>query len=169
MSEGGWHSIIGQVGTWALVLLGWALVNRQNNTREERKEIREFVLDISKRATELRDASFKYHTADSEDKALGADILFKLNIISLRISTLRRYGVLVGSELAKQMRQAITLENFDSANFKKQPIRSGILAGIESATEELTAELDRAFFDHFMGGGMCRSFWLCKEHWRVPK
>lgn len=165
MSDGDWLGITVQAGTWALVILGWALVNRQNNRREERKEIREFVSDISKRSAELRDASFKYHRATARDNTLSSEILFKLKLLGIRLSALKKYGVLADTDLAKRLRQAITMENFDSAGFRSQDEGSKILGNIEQAVEDLASELERAFFEHFLGG-KCRSFCLCNEHLR---
>lgn len=164
MDAGGFSTYLSQAVTWVLVILGWTLVNRQNNSREERKEIREFISDISKRVAELRDASFKYHTATQKDDTLSADIRFKFIMLGARFTTLRRYGILDNTDLVKQLRRAATLENFDTLHFQSQPANSNIIAEIETATEAITEGLERAFFENFLKGG-CKSFRLCRERW----
>lgn len=53
-------SLASQVITWLLVLLGWTIVNAQNNRREERKELRAALDRLSLRIEKLVVLSIKY-------------------------------------------------------------------------------------------------------------
>ena len=57
-------SLASQVITWLLVLLGWTLVNAQNNRREERKELRAALDRLSLRIEKLVALSIKYWQSD---------------------------------------------------------------------------------------------------------
>lgn len=52
---------------WLLVLLGWLVVNHQNNLRESRKELRASLDNIVKDIDALKELSLKYFTTRHKD------------------------------------------------------------------------------------------------------
>ena len=136
-----------QVVTWLLVILGWWLVNRQNNIREKRKEIRAFIDKLQNSLDELESHAIKYHTSEKSD-----DLAFSLKR-SLNKKIPNKIALLKSRNLdmnkcypyMKQLRQAITLENFDTANFHPRDISDDLLKKIWLSKENLSHEIEMVF------------------------
>lgn len=157
---------ITQLVTWALVIAGWWYVNSQTNLRENRKEIRDFIADIFKSVTEIRDAAIKYHTAEAQDKAVASDLRFKLKMLGIRYTALKKYGVVHDVDGVKDLRRSITLHNFDDGGFAQQEHASLFIISIEAAATELTDGLEQHFLNAFLGK-KCRSFKMCQQRLRI--
>lgn len=133
-----------------LVILGWIVVNRQNNQRETRKETRSSLQDFYKALDELENAAISFHTHDqwSPEKAQ--------TIRTTTERTLRRarmiadtLGITLINE-CKEMRQAITLDNFDKSTHQPQQRDSEIILRIEDGRDRLFLELEKAFSAKFL-------------------
>jgi hypothetical protein len=139
----GWAQVI----TWLLVILGWLLVNRQNNIREKRKEIRSLLDKIQSFLDEIEYQAIQYHTSQQSDELafqlkrnLNKKFQNKLSVLKLRNLDIQNcYPHL------KQLRQAVTLENFDTSGFKPKNISDDVIKNIWLAKENLSQELERCF------------------------
>ena len=60
--------------TLVTVIVGWIVVNWQNNNREERKEVRSSLSDVHEEITKLEDIAIEYHTAESRSKTNEREI-----------------------------------------------------------------------------------------------
>jgi hypothetical protein len=129
------------------VIAGWWLVNRQNNIREKRKEIRTLIDKTQSFLDELESQAIKYHTSDHSDelafqlkRSLNKKIHNRLAILKLRNLDIEKcYPCL------KQFRQSVTLENFDTADFALRNISDDLIKNIWLSKENLSQELERSF------------------------
>jgi len=139
----GWTQIV----TWLLVISGWLLVNHQNNVREKRKEIRAILDKTQSFLDEIEIEAIKYHTSqESSDSAfqlkrnLNQKLRNKLDILKLRnLNVEKCYPYL------KTLRQAVTLENFDTSSFKPQNLSDDLIKNIWLAKDKLSQELENSF------------------------
>ncbi len=143
----GWPQIV----TWLLVISGWWLVNRQNNIREKRKEIRSILDKIQSLLDEIEIQAVQYHTSqESSDLAfqlkrgLNQKLRNRLDILKLRNLDVKKCYPLL-----KQFRQAVTLINFDTSNFKPQNLSDDLIKNIWLAKDKLSQELEQIFSSHY--------------------
>lgn len=136
-----------QTVTWMLVIAGWWLVNRQNNIREKRKEIRTLIDKLQVYLDEVETLAIKYHTnQESSDlafelkRSLNQKLRSKLDILKLRTLDVNKCYPLL-----KKFRQAVTLNNFDTSSFKPQSMSDTLITNIWLAKDKLSQELEKSF------------------------
>jgi hypothetical protein len=113
---------LGDIISWTIIFVGWYIINRQNNNRETRKEVRESLLSLYRHLDEIETDAIAYHTGDG-DPLLARKIKRDIDQIPGRISLAQR-GSMKGryAHHLIRFRQAITLNNFDTASFvQKEP------------------------------------------------
>jgi len=138
-----WSKIV----TWVIVIAGWWLVNRQNNIREKRKEIRTLLDKIQSLLDEIESQAIQYHTSQQPSdlafqlkRSLNQKLHNRLDILKLRSLNVNNCYPLL-----KQFRQAVTLKNFDTSSFKPQNISDDLIKNIWLAKDKLSHELENSF------------------------
>jgi hypothetical protein len=109
-----WTDIV----SWLIIFAGWIVVNRQNNSRETRKEVRASLLDLYEHLDQIEVDAFAYHTGTG-DVLLAHKLKRDIDQVVPRIKLALR-GPMTTCRYGKQLiafRQSITLQNFDSATF----------------------------------------------------
>jgi hypothetical protein len=139
----------GNVVSWGLIILGWVIVNRQNNNRETRKEIRAGLLDLYKLLDEIEDDAFIYHT-EIGDPVVARKIKRSISQIAPRIKLALRKRVecKYGFPLYA-FRQSITLSNFETNLFAAKLPNDQFFTEIMDAKHALILRLDSAFNETF--------------------
>jgi len=142
-------SWIGQAITWVLICLGWMVVNIQHNRRETRKEVRAALLELYKHLDGIEEAAFTYHTEDG-DVAVGRRIKRDLLQIAPRIVMARRGGAAYAyAKPLGAFRRAITIENFDTAQFAAKSPNAPIFDDITAAKRDLIVALESGYLHTF--------------------
>lgn len=133
------------------VVLGWLIVNNQNNFREDRKEARDVMIKLQDLIESITSCAESYHVAASADVAKAHKIKNDLAMASARLQRLHAFGV--GSEHAKglfiEFRQSITAKNFDTASFSQQSHSSDTVLDISYFARLLFDELDGCYVNTF--------------------
>lgn len=137
---------IGDVISWVIIFVGWAVVSGQHNKRETRKETKERLQLLFKHLDEIEDAAFLYHTSKSPDPLLARRIRRDIEQISPRIRLAIRGPMKCAySGALVRFRQSITLHNFDSATFAPKQTHEQLLDEIVSAKNALVYCLESAY------------------------
>ncbi|WP_110946436.1 hypothetical protein [Pseudomonas bohemica] len=136
--------------TLMTVVLGWIVVNWQNNNREERKEVRSSLSEAIEEITSLEDEAVKYHSADSRSAEGEREITKRITRLSSRI---RHLGIESDESrrLFIRFKQSMTLDNFETNRFSQQGTDSEILEMISMRSEELQDALETQFSRLFRG------------------
>src|SRR4051794_25377630 len=118
-------AVLGQLVTWLLVVIGWYFVNRTNNQRETRKELRSAIDEFQMFLDQIETNAVRYHTSDTADVEVAMTLKRDLHRrLPARINRLEARGLEI-KDLGKtvvELRKAVTLENFDSHKFIKQQV-----------------------------------------------
>lgn len=132
------------------VILGWIIVNWQNNKREERKELRSALTEIIDHTVLLEDSASRYHQADERNISLEKEINLKITRLSAKIRYLR-----FESESIKlafiELKKSITLDNFETNKFKKMDFDSDIVESIYISGDFLKDKLEDEFSKLYRG------------------
>jgi hypothetical protein len=140
----------GNAISWSLIVVGWVIVNRQNNDRETRKEIRAALLDLYKLLDEIEDDAFAYHTGTS-DPVLARKIKRSISQIAPRIKlALRNRLECKYSHPLFEFRKSITLTNFETKMFQPKAPNDQFFTDIMDAKQSLILRLDLAFNAKFL-------------------
>jgi transcription initiation factor TFIIIB Brf1 subunit/transcription initiation factor TFIIB len=133
-----------------LVVLGWIVVNYQNNQRETRKETRASLQDFYKALSELESIAISFHTHDqwNDEKAQAIRTTTERTLRRARMIA-KSLGITLTDE-CKAMRQAITLDNFEKSTYQPQQRDSEIILRIEDGHDCLFIELENAFTAKFL-------------------
>src|SRR5689334_20212946 len=100
--------------TWLLIIAGWLIVNWQSNLRETRKEIRERLDCLRDDTLRLEDLALQHHTV-ANDPVRRAEIRRMIAAVASSVRMVADAGLRIErrSQLVQDLRQAITLNNFD--------------------------------------------------------
>ncbi len=142
-------AVIGQVITWALVLGGWAYVDRANNQRETRKELRSIIDDLQQFLNELETNAVTYHTSVNSNADLAATIRRSLyRVLTSKVNLLKERGIDVYALAypVQSLRSAITLNNFDTKSFVPLSLSDNIVRDIGVAKDDLSDSLELEYF-----------------------
>lgn len=146
MSE---HSYVGDAVSWCIVIIGWLIINHQHNSRETRKEIRASLVELYKLLDVIEADAFAYHTG-AADQALSRKIKRELDQIYARVSlALAKTITCDCSKEITSFRKSITLENFETANFKKKSPDDEMFTGILVAKRRLITVLEHAYTEKY--------------------
>lgn len=137
--------------TWILVVVGWVIVNWQNNRREDRKEVRAALTKICLDIGELEKDGITFHTSRTQNYNLASKILLAQAKLSEHLSHLRIRRSSYFSELTA-FTDAISLENFHDSKFVRQAISSPLVDNIRDTATELEAVLEAEFSNLFRAG-----------------
>lgn len=137
----GWANAV----SWIIVLAGWAIVNRQHNNRETRKEIRSSFVDLYKLLDQIEDGAFQYHVSTG-DPLLARKLKREIGQVPVRIKLAiqKRLKCPYATPLAR-LRRAITLENFETRDFKKKDAADPFFDEIIGAKTALIVALESAY------------------------
>lgn len=148
--------------TWALVIIGWLIVNWQNNRREERKEIRTALTKIFEDIKSLQDEAIAYHTSARRNFNLETKIVMMESRLSEHLSYLRIRNSSYTSEYSEFV-DSIMLENFESSAFSRQALSSTIIESIRDTSSELESALELEFSSLFRGNFITKTAALIKQ------
>lgn len=142
-------ALLAQIGTWVIVVIGWLIVNNQNNNRERRKEIRQAIDKIVKKIEEIEQDALQFHQSAFDDSSARA-LLLSLDKNSRSIAWLK----IVESEIYKKsiisFRRSITLNNFDPTTHVALDGNNAQLARISAAAENLVDLLESAYAAQYL-------------------
>nr|VFK23263.1 MAG: hypothetical protein BECKLFY1418C_GA0070996_11382 [Candidatus Kentron sp. LFY] len=143
------------LGTWIVIVVGWIVVNQQNNARETRKELRARIDLVQTWTFELVDLATGYHTGESgiadkySNRYQERVIKSRLDRVTRTISSLRKSTLgkspYNSPHEAYHFRQAVTLHNFDTSEYKAQPPDSELLDDIAMTAQSLMDSLEEAY------------------------
>jgi hypothetical protein len=142
-------SVLQQLVTWGLVVGGWLLVNSQNNIRERRKEVRSSLDKLLKRLDQLEIKAISYHTGLTASYEKATHLKLELSRIKKQIDYLHLLALSFNEDTMIKLRQAITLNNFDTVKFEPQGFHSKIISNISTAKDRVVDQLEMAFADKF--------------------
>ncbi|WP_155401805.1 hypothetical protein [Chromobacterium violaceum] len=137
------------LGSWALVLMGWCRVTKENNARELRKEIKERIDAIGELVDSVEDDSNEYYVTEPTPDAAKLARKIKSNLASVGhhlniLSTIDREKYNCSQEFIL-LRQTVTGKQFDSNERSKIEPDDQIFIDISAAAAKLTRKLDRAY------------------------
>lgn len=73
-------------------VLGWAVVNHQNDRREARKEYRSLIDSVKKQVVDVSDKAVSY--LKDEDSQLSVDIKWALDVMEIEVSRIPGYAAM---------------------------------------------------------------------------
>lgn len=134
--------------TLITVIIGWIIVNWQNNNREERKEVRASLSATLEEIVVIEDLAIEYHCAAVRSKIQEKEITKRITRLSSKVRHLRFENKGINTTFIK-LKQAMTLDNFETNRFKSQDLDSEILESIGMYSEQLQDELESEFSKSF--------------------
>jgi hypothetical protein len=132
-----------------VVVLGWVVVNRHNNNREFRKELKSAIDEAAKHVREITGHGVEYH-AGAKDKKLEAKIVLSLKSLNRRIDRLplayyEKESIKFYLRIHKRRITNVNSFGADGLSAASPGYYSIEVAGIINASDDLIDELERAF------------------------
>lgn len=156
-------ALLAQIVTWVIVIIGWLIVNHQNNNRERRKEIRQAIDKIVNRIEEIEQDALRFHQS-SFDGGSARKLLLSLDKTGRSITWLRMVGTEEYKKSIVSFRRSITLKNFDPTAHVALGSNDSQLARISAAADNLVNLLENAYAAQYLRGQpMLKRFkaWIC--------
>lgn len=136
-----------------LIVAGWFVVARQNDRREQRKEVRAILNDIRKLVMEIEGRAFEYYRL-APDKSLEAGTLLKqqLKHVSAQVTSLTHQNSKFDvSALLAGLRKTITGGDFESFMRPPRVQTDPLMNAIALSVQEFLDELERIFATEYSG------------------
>lgn len=125
-------------------LLGWYVINRQNNQRESRKDLRAAADRSKVLAREIAQLGFKYWAGQDETKAWQIKAtLEELEVEIGRFPQVKRCSSLMDRYV--DFVDAVTGYDFESTNFYKKAEDHPVFQKISLTRQKLLAEIENQF------------------------
>lgn len=135
-------AIVASVVTW------WVTQQRTKHSAK-RNEAKSDIVKLKDRLDIVHQRAYQYHRGAEGDSDLATEIHVLLKIFS---GDLDRFSILDGYEtslLLIRLRQAITLENFETDQFEEKKLDDPLLESIDLACDHIKSSLDSAFSKKF--------------------
>jgi hypothetical protein len=136
-----------QLVPWLLIVVGWMIVNYQNNVRETRKEARAMADAAKKTAIEVSSKAVDFFTsADASGLALKSS----LELLEIELERFPLFSA--GSKLLvcfTAFAEVITGDDFESRDRSVKEPTSPEINAVFRTRNELLAEIERQFKVHF--------------------
>ncbi|NNT92279.1 hypothetical protein [Stutzerimonas nitrititolerans] len=140
------YRLLGTFITPILVILGWIIVNNQNNKREDRKELRKFIDDLIEKTDQLEILSVDFHTSKKYKAALAAEILSNHTKITAQLGR-SRLQCFQCFDASIRFHESFSEENFASNNFQKQLHNSDLINNIHTQADLMRDQLEHLFYN----------------------
>lgn len=130
------------------IIIGWWIINRQNNRRETRKEVRTSINDIQAMVSGIERSALNFHSSvyNEENKSR---LIFDFRVMSVRAElTTSVLGVDLNQQIT-DLRHSIMTTNWDKGEFKPVDVSDDLLKTISLKSHELSDELEKVFFDQY--------------------
>lgn len=139
------NQFIAQIPTWLLIVLSWFAVHYFAKRRDQCKEARERLDQLIFTLRGIEDKAIQFHQSTSYKGDMARTLVFDIQRI---IAKLKRHpfgSFNVEPNLQKELRQSITLKNFDSSKFSYQPENSLILSKVANAVDDIEDQLEKEY------------------------
>lgn len=146
-----WFKVLAPVGTWLIVVVGWWIVDRQNNRRETRKEKRAKLDRVQKDIVELETAACAYHTGLDHSESSAREIVVSIQRISNDVMGLSLLDPTTENDALISMRRSITLRNFDLSTHKPLDPSSTLIREVSDSAQALMTILELGFQKRYQG------------------
>jgi len=139
-------SVLIQITTLIVVIIGWYVINRHNNKREKRREVRTQLDSFISLVSDIEKNSVKYHIEQDHNEEIARTI--KRNIGALRKFAIRLNlldtNILNRSNI--NLNRAITMKNFDNGeNHIPESENGELIAGIYSVCDDFVEAMESGY------------------------
>ncbi len=134
--------------TSILVIVGWSIINYQNNCREIRRDKRSVIDSLIEQIDQLTREAIQFHTNEQFTPEHASEIKQKIS----RVCKISHRYELTDDQFKSQVkyRKSITWSNFDSAtSFTQQEQQSLIIKNIIDAGEELIDAIEDKYCNEY--------------------
>jgi hypothetical protein len=135
--------------TWALVMVGWYIISRDNAKRDRRGEIRDMLGEAQQLALDLEKLGRQYWTCDESDpkaKTLAFEIKLTLSRLARHVNHMFQNNRHMDALLVlKQYRQALTDDAFEQKARAPLALSDAKLMNIASLAVQLSESLEDGF------------------------
>ena len=126
-----------------LVIIGWLVVHVATEARERRKQQVDYAMKLVEKINQIERAAIEYHCAKEREQIKEPRITWDLLELSHDMQFVNCLTKET-EESIKNLRKAVTLNNFSSANFVAQGHDSEIARGIYEAAVDMRKSLKDA-------------------------
>lgn len=120
-------------------VLGWCVVHWLSSQRDRKKEWRDFARSTSKLVDTIEKMAIRYHTNPSRDIDLESTLIALISKLDVYVQTIGK-NIKIENRVSF-FRAAITLDNFQAANFLCQQRSSDIIQDISYQATRLREKL----------------------------
>lgn len=140
-----------QAITWVIVIIGWLIVNHQNNQRERRKEIRQAIDKIVAKIDDIERSALTFHqTSYNENSA--RELMLSIEKNNRSIARLQVIDIETYNKKVIPFRRSITLKNFDPSAQVALNGNDPQLASISTAAQNLIDILEDTYAERYLQG-----------------
>lgn len=136
-----------QVVSWVLIVIGWLIVNAQNNLRETRKEARAMSDNAKELAIDTASNAYQYMTTDSIN---SVELKSSLEVLEIELERFPDFGP--GGRLIQRFNDfadAITGGDFETKDRTVKTANSREVNALFQTRNSLLAEIEFQFKQHY--------------------
>jgi hypothetical protein len=141
--------LVSPVITMAVAILGWHVINKQNNKREDRKELKSAIDSIISEIHSIETQAIDYYKVDpSEDSPIIERALKKrIDLLEQHIKLLQKMNTKHFGKIEKSVeyRRVITGGDFEQQSRKAKPPSNDKFLELSMISKELIRELEDCY------------------------
>lgn len=125
--------------TLATVIGGWAVVNALQSRREVSKSLISKLEAVRAKLAQLEELGKEFHSAECHCAHKANRIVRAIKLLSTELKDAEQGGAVndCWSQHQFRLRSAVTLQNFEPADFQTQAYDSTVIRGLEYAKDSL--------------------------------
>jgi len=139
------NQFIAQIPTWILIVSGWYAVHYFAKERDKCKEARERLDQLILTLRAIEEKAIQFHQSTSYKGDIARTLVFDIQRIIAKLKRHPLGSFNISPNLQKELRQSITLKNFDASQFSYQPDNSLILSKVANAVDDIEDQLEKEY------------------------
>lgn len=160
-----WVSGAPQVVTWALIVLGWWLVDRRSHRQDFRRETRALMDQLRKDMDALSEKAISYYVSENSDESKKTEMEIKVSIgrVVYAAGFIGQRLDIDMTEHLSQLMGSVTGRDFESSGRVKLAYDDECLLDIALKTKNVLEKIDQGFAARYVENPLALgSWWKCR-------
>lgn len=134
---------------WIIAVFGWFAAHVFSEARERRKDVKAQLEKLGGRFLTIEESAISFHAKAEFDPVKARELATQLDRTERAIGRIQLLSAALLQPYIIAHRRSITLQNFDSSEFKQQEPSSELIQEITNATLAIEDEIERQYQQHY--------------------
>lgn len=134
---------------WMVAIFGWFVAHAFSEARERRKDIRSQIEKIIEKLSAIEELAITFHTNTEHNAGQARELTSQIQRLEKMLSRIQILDMHRLNYPIITLRRAITLNNFDSGEFKTQSLNCDLVQEITESSLIIEDEIEKQYQDRY--------------------